>query len=608
MSPGATGHTLPANLRTTRATTKASALQVNVSPQLATLEKKKTKAKEAKEVEMEAHKLLTGKNCLNEETAIMHHTLLRTLALIIQKYSSTAPQSLTRALTALSALIHEENNATSQFMPVMETLTKKIGERFEKTLQEEMDKMSTTLRNALADQSKNLSLPKSMSEAVTMLKQVAANMSKSINEVQVATSQITNTALKYKQALLRTTTPHSTKDQRDKSHTAATEEDTRYRINMGIEKKARQVLLDTTKGKDSYLNSQEIKEKATAALAEIKPAPPQGTEVEDIIKLRNGSLILQFASKESADWLRVPTNEAAFTRRFNPDTTIRDRVHPIMVPRIPITFDPSNPKHLREVEEANGLPTNTIKKARWIKPEYRRAPNQSCAHAIFTITAVAVANILLKDGIYVCNAHTIPTKLKHEPKQCMKCRKWGHFAAGCRAQTDMCGTCGGQPRTSSCKVEDKKHCLACRSDTHTSWDRNCPECIRKCAEYSSFHPKNNLIYFPTDKDWTTTARPNKITFEDKFLTHFNVGSLPPPNRTERQLPTRPISKKNKRPNDKDNNQAALVDFFDKLVNSQESPDDMPPAWIDNNDKDYDTQYEDAQNAAPKVPNQYYNKT
>lgn len=235
--------------------------------------------------------------------------------------------------------------------------------------------------------------------------------------------------------------------QQTRAQDSAPMEDTRYRIGMGIKKKAQQVLLDTTKGEDSYLNSHEIKEKVSEVMAKIVPALPQGTEIEDIIKLRNRSLILQFTTKEAAVWLCIPTNEAAFTRRFDPDTIVRECIHPIMVPRIPITFDPSNPIHLREIEETNGLPTNTIKKARWIKPIYRRALRQGCTHVILTITSVSVANILLKDGLYVCNARTFPTKLKHEPKQCMKCCKWGHFTMDCKALVDTCGTCRGQHQT-----------------------------------------------------------------------------------------------------------------------------------------------------------------
>ncbi|KAF8258422.1 hypothetical protein EI94DRAFT_1546010, partial [Lactarius quietus] len=86
-------------------------------------------------------------------------------------------------------------------------------------------------------------------------------------------------------------------------------------------------------------------------------------------------------------------------------------------------------------------------------------------------------------------------KLKYEPKQCMKCRKWGHFAAECKAQADICGTCGDQHKTKECNVEDKRYCVSCRSNTHASWNRNCPEFLRKCVEYSSFHPENNLAIF-----------------------------------------------------------------------------------------------------------------
>ncbi|KAH9056541.1 hypothetical protein EDB87DRAFT_1543635, partial [Lactarius vividus] len=71
--------------------------------------------------------------------------------------------------------------------------------------------------------------------------------------------------------------------------------------------------------------------------------------------------------KEAADWIRVPENEANFTRGFNPNTCIRDCVHPLMIPRIPITFDLDNLQHLHKIEEINRIPLKGIKKARWIK-------------------------------------------------------------------------------------------------------------------------------------------------------------------------------------------------------------------------------------------------
>jgi hypothetical protein len=64
------------------------------------------------------------------------------------------------------------------------------------------------------------------------------------------------------------------------------------------------------------------------------------------------------------------------------------------------------------------------------------------------------------------------------------------------------------------------------------------------------HPENTLKFFPTDSSWTHEVRPKKIPFEDRFPTRFAVGSLPPPNRNGRGLPTRPIEKQPKRPKGK----------------------------------------------------------
>ena len=598
LNTGATGRITPVNLRATRSNTKSSTQQPCTTSQAATLEKKKAKVKE---IVKEARRTLKEEGCLNDDADISHNILLQALTTIIQKYNATSPQSLTRALTALAALMQETNSTNAQPTPVLEVLTQKLGERIETAIHEGMDKVSTLIKSSVAEHCKTLNNSETMTDAVSTLKQVATDMSKTISEATTATSQINDTALTYKQALINTAAQVTQVAQRasqpSKERNTDTTDDTG--LLQGLDKKARQVLLDTAKGEENPMNIYELKEKAEAALAEIIPAPPQGAEVQEVFKLRNGSMILQFASKEAADWLRIPVNEAAFTCKFDPDTAIRDRVHPIMVPRIPITFDPNNPKHLREVEEVNRMHPNTIKKARWIKPIYRRTQGQRCAHAIFTISSAADANRLLKDGIYVCNARTFPKKLKHEPKQCMKCCRWGHYAAECRAQKDTCGTCGGQHKTNECESENKRYCVSCKASTHASWDRSCPEFLRKCEEYSKFHPENSLVYFPTDEDWTRATRPERIPFEDKFPTHFSMGSLPPPSRTLRQPPTRPISKKNKRNNSSNNNeagQAVLENFFNKLVNQETGPGEGPPARTDDGEyEDYDTQYEDAHN-------------
>jgi hypothetical protein len=593
LGTGAGGHAPPANLRTTRSNTKANMQQPSATAQLATAEKKKTKAREAEE---EARKTLSEEECLNAEEALTLQNIPHTLTLLVRKYNSNAPTSLLKAIKAVATLAARIENANGQFEPVVDAITQRLGEHFEKSLHTEMDKLSTVITSSLAEQTRSLNTPGALTETITNLKQVASDMSKTINEATTATTHINNTALNYKQALLHTTAkppPPPPQTQQVRPHN-----DIRYdntAILLGIDKKARQILFDSGKGEDNLWNTSEIREKAKAAMANIQPAPPEDTEIQEVIKLRKGSLILQFVTKEAADWLRKPEVATAFTKKFDPDTAIRDRTHPIMVPRIPLTFDPGNPAHLREVEETNGLTPKTIKKARWIKPEYRRAPGQSCAHAIFTISSVTNANRAIKEGIYICNTCTFPKKLKFEPKQCMKCRKWGHYASECRAEKDACGTCGGQHKMNECKIENKRYCVSCRSDTHASWDRKCPEFIRKCDEYSGFHPENNLVYFPTDEDWTVTTRPYKVPFEDKFPARFNVCSLPLPNQKARLPPTRPIGKKNKKRNNNNGpGQAVIENFFtNENADMLTEPGELPEVHGDDSEDEYDTQLDHA---------------
>jgi hypothetical protein len=117
--------------------------------------------------------------------------------------------------------------------------------------------------------------------------------------------------------------------------------------------------------------------------------------------------------------------------------------------------------------------------------------------------------------------------------------------------------------------------------------------VRKCDDLSGFHLENNLLYFPTDEDWTLTIRPDRIPFEDKCPKRYTVGSLPPPNRTMRQLPTRPVAKKSKRPNNNniDSGQAVIENFFGKAASSQAAPYNTPQARVDEDEDEYDIHFE-----------------
>ena len=216
-----------------------------------------------------------------------------------------------------------------------------------------------------------------------------------------------------------------------------------------------------------------------------------------------------------------------------------------MVLRVPISFELDNQEHLQEIETVNNLEPDTISKARWIKPMYRRHPKQHVAYTTISLSSASKANRLIRDGMNICSARTYPIRLKYKPKQCMKCCKWGYFASECHANADTCGTCGENHTTRDCKDSGKRFCVACKVTDHASWDRACPEFQRKSTQFDKMHPENMLTYFPTDESWTLTARPDRIPLEEHFPSWYAVESLPLLSNTRRQLPTREIERKQK---------------------------------------------------------------
>jgi hypothetical protein len=78
---------------------------------------------------------------------------------------------------------------------------------------------------------------------------------------------------------------------------------------------------------------------------------------------------------------------------------------------------------------------------------------------------------------------------------------------------------------------------------HASWDRKCPEFIRRSKAYDDNHPENNMVYFPTDEGWTLTTRPDRIPLEERFPQRFVVNSIQTTNKkntttTSRERPTK----------------------------------------------------------------------
>ena len=284
----------------------------------------------------------------------------------------------------------------------------------------------------------------------------------------------------------------------------------------------------------------ELKDKANEALKTTTGRDkPKDAKIETVLKTRTKAILLTFNSKEAAAWVKEPSNECFFAESFSKGSHVQERKYNLIVPRVPTTFNPGEIDQLRELEEANGLQKEAISKARWIKPEGRRRPDQTHAYAIISTNSAEAANLLIRDGLNIHGARVRPSKQKQEPTQCMKCRKWGHFASECPEESDTCGTCGGNHHTSTCKNKDKRFCVSCKDNKHASWDRSCPEFLRRCAIIDERNTENEMPYFPTDQDWTLTVRPNRVPLDVRFPQRYAVNSLPYTGKKRQEVNPRP---------------------------------------------------------------------
>ena len=305
----------------------------------------------------------------------------------------------------------------------------------------------------------------------------------------------------YKDALLK-----SNLNQRTTNSPSPQEQ---ARANAAL--KERQMLIDLAEDhptKRQFNSHDEMMTLFQTALDAIKDEGSPEVKLKSLIILKNGGILLELSNKEAVDWVKNDERRKRFAEATGGNLTIKDRFFVIVVPAWTAL---ENEETLRNIEEDNKIPQNSIASARWIKPVHKRSPFQMYAHAMISLTSPTVANQLLKNGIYISSKLLRPTKDKKEPLRCLKCQKWGHLARVCKAEVDICGICADNHRTSACPSEKPQICVNCNTSDHSSSSRKCPEFLRRCSELNDKTPENSMPYFPTGEDWTQAALPPKAT-------------------------------------------------------------------------------------------------
>jgi hypothetical protein len=234
----------------------------------------------------------------------------------------------------------------------------------------ELDKKLEVLEQkiALTTQEQLKIAAKEINQAAVSIKTSAGEIDSSIAKVTDTSTQLASTATTYRDTLLQNNTQAHSQDRPTQSDP---------RVHRDIDRKARQILIDMMDDRVLGASLTEIKAKVSAAFNAITdPPPPKDTYIVEISKLRRGGLTVLFKDVEVIKWLQDPDTEIKFTVEIAPDATITKCSYTILVPRIPLSFDPTNSEHISDIKENNEIPPGSIVRAHWIKPAYRRNLDQ----------------------------------------------------------------------------------------------------------------------------------------------------------------------------------------------------------------------------------------
>lgn len=269
--------------------------------------------------------------------------------------------------------------------------------------------------------------------------------------------------------------------------------------------------------------NKEIADLETSLLAHIisedegTPEITDKTHIRGITSLERGGLLFELDSADSALRFRqlALDDQLSFLTGYLGETAkFKAKPHNLIIRFVPCTgeFNPSDPTHLRDIENDVGLPPETILSAAWLKPPSRRGAKQTLASIKMACSDADTANTLIQERVFIAGHLVVIRKDFMEPTRCNKCQLYGHIRNACKGK-ERCATCASEDHPSSeCPTDSPHQCVSCGPDsTHPSSSRGCPAFKKRCNDLETRFPENSMPYFPTGETWTWAVNPPKLS-------------------------------------------------------------------------------------------------
>jgi hypothetical protein len=155
------------------------------------------------------------------------------------------------------------------------------------------------------------------------------------------------------------------------------------------EVRSRQILLTPIDEHPLHTNKDtngSIAQKLQLTLKAISKDEDPLTIVKSVILLHNNSILFEVNFMQAADWIKQPQTKQALLTGLGLPAEIKDRLHSIIVPYVPISLNITNPTSIGNIKSENSIPPGSITTVRWIKPLQRRAPGQKTAYIVFSFS------------------------------------------------------------------------------------------------------------------------------------------------------------------------------------------------------------------------------
>ena len=242
--------------------------------------------------------LLDKEGFLKQDERIMVDSLYDAFKLMHDRYKTKMSANTNNAMIAfklvLGVLAVDQRNEDSGMKECADIISAKV----EKAIDRGLAKLSNALESSSANQKDMQNTSKRIEESAAAIQKAVEEVDKNLMVVSDSSNKLTNTMSSYKDALMKAPAPQ----QQDQAGRKVDMNDPRIVRDQNC--RACQVLIDVF-NKDVTNRSLEELKASFNDLIGIEPTEPLcDANVQHITKLRNGGLILQFESKEAAEWFK----------------------------------------------------------------------------------------------------------------------------------------------------------------------------------------------------------------------------------------------------------------------------------------------------------------